>query len=84
MEHRFKQRVYENGMMLTKNFTVNALLSSGLTDCNGKEIFEGDKVKVAVSECETKEYTVEFVDGVFYAGGIPIRDIATLDIEVIG
>ena len=47
------------------SFITNASgwLGSGVTDCNGVEIFEGDIVKFGDGEI----FTVTFEDGCFYA-----------------
>lgn len=44
--------------------TVHGWLGSGLTDCNGVEIFEGDIVKFGDGEI----FTVTVEDGCFYVG----------------
>lgn len=48
MKHSIRQRVLDpvTGLMVTKVETVNGELGSGIVDKNGKEIFEGDKVKL--------------------------------------
>ena len=51
MKHHFRQKVInEFGLPVTKNFTVDGELGSGIFDKNGKEIFEGDKVSVISRE----------------------------------
>ena len=49
MKHNIRQRQLEkNGLMTTKIVKVEGELGSGMFDKNGREIFEGDKVKVDV------------------------------------
>ena len=51
MKHHFRQKVInEFGLPVTKNFTVDGELGSGIFDKNGKEIFEGDRVSVISRE----------------------------------
>lgn len=46
MKHNIRQRVINQyGLPVTKVESVNGELGSGILDKNGKEIFEGDKVK---------------------------------------
>lgn len=68
---------------------VHGWLGSGLTDCNGVEIFEGDIVKCWIEESnphETEIYVVAFENGSFVLADTTdfINDIEALDIEVIG
>ena len=65
-------------------------LGSGVTDCNGVEIFEGDIVQCWIDESNPLEAindVVTFTDGMFVLGDDPrlcIGSIGALDIEVVG
>lgn len=68
---------------------MHGWLGSGITDCNGVEIFEGDIVKCWIEESnphETEIYVVAFENGSFVLADTTdfINDIEALDIEVIG
>lgn len=67
MKHNIRQRVLDpvTGLMLTKIEAVTGELSSGITDKNGREIFEGDRVKVISPSEGTFVATVRFEDGSF-------------------
>lgn len=62
-EHNYKlpyTNSRDEGLWLTHHFS--GWLGSGITDCNGVEIFEGDIVKFGDGEI----FTVTFEDGCFY------------------
>lgn len=47
MKHNIRQRQLDrNGLMTTKIVKVDGELGSGILDKNGREIFEGDKIKI--------------------------------------
>ena len=64
-KHRLKKRVFDKAQKCYRNIIehTNAKFGSGINDCRGREIFEGDKVRY-----DGEIYTVEFSRGVFYIG----------------
>ena len=62
-KHRLKKCAFQNGQWRNIIEHTNAKFGSGINDCRGREIFEGDKVRY-----DGKVYTVEFSRGVFYLG----------------
>lgn len=68
MKHsiRIRQRVLDpvTGLMVTKIEQVNGELSSGIFDCNGKEIFEGDIIRYGFTDREDTA-VVTFQNGAF-------------------
>ena len=93
MKHHFRQHVINKfGLPVTKNFTVDGELGSGIFDKNGVEIFEGDKVKyiARICQCDGKQFSrkpeerervVTFENGKFIIWDCDI-DHSTL--EVVG
>lgn len=79
MKHTTRQRVLDpvTGLKVTKIETVNGELGSGITDCNGREIFEGDIVKNAH---DGESFPVTFEDGSFWAGDMELANY----LEVVG
>ena len=63
MKHNIRQRVLDpvTGLTLTKIETVNGELGSGITDKNGREIFEGDIVTNG-----RHKFPVKFINGALY------------------
>lgn len=65
---------------------------TGLTDRNGRKIFEGDIVEVTEGslDCDNGKGNVLFYDGLWYVDGEPqnslydLRDMGDHEIEVIG
>ena len=45
-KHRLRKKIFEKGQWRTKIVHTDGELGSGRFDKNGREIFEGDKVKV--------------------------------------
>ena len=83
MKHNIRQRVINQyGLPVVKVETVHGELGSGLLDCNGKEIFEGDIVRDSDGS-ETD--IVVFGEGQFY---LKRRDVWLSEwndgLEVIG
>ena len=62
-KHRLKKRAFQNGQWRNIIEHTNAKIGSGINDCRGNEIFEGDKVRY-----DGEIYNVEFSRGVFYLG----------------
>ena len=62
MKHSIRQRVLDpvTGLKVTKIEQVNGELGSGIVDCNDKEIFESDRVKLG-----SQVFVVEFTNGHF-------------------
>ena len=66
MKHNIRQRQLDkNGLMTTKIVKVEGELGSGRFDKNGKEIFEGDKVKARTSYGNNEVGVVKFDTGTF-------------------
>ena len=65
--------------------TIHGWLVTGLIDCNGREIIEGDKALVADSEYGEIETVVEFRDSQFVVfDDYPLSAVEALDITVVG
>ena len=80
-QHKYKVLKLNGDVIhLSRPRRFDGWLGSGLVDKNGKEVFEGDRVRIM--DCHTT--TVEFVDGTFKAGNMPLEDITALNIEVVG
>ena len=86
MKHSIREHIIDpiRGKIV-KVSTVNAELGSGITDKNGREIFEGDIVSNS-----KKDFPVKFINGALYifntdAGeGHNINPHFALGFEVIG
>ena len=66
MKHSIRQRVINQyGLPVVKIEQVNGELGSGVFDCNGREIFEGDIV--VVKQYPKMKIPVTFAEGIFYA-----------------
>ena len=79
-KHRLKKRAFQNGQWRNIIEHTNAKFGSGINDCRGREIFEGDKVRY-----DGEIYTVEFSRGSFRIGDMLLYSCAedtdiTLDI----
>ena len=70
-KHRLKKRTFQNGQWRNVIEHTNANFGSDIKDCNGIEIFEGDKVRYA-----DKVYTVEFTRGAFRIGDLLLNSCA--------
>ncbi|MBR3747141.1 MAG: hypothetical protein IKN27_09305 [Selenomonadaceae bacterium] len=81
MKHSIRIRVFDpiSGLMRTKIEQVNGELGSGVYDRNGREIFEGDIVKIRDAEERTT-----FEDGSFFINDIPIWRLRPCVLEVVG
>ena len=80
--HRLKKFVKYAGNDKPADFHVTeerGWLGSGITDCNGVEIFEGDIVKFEDGET----FTITFKEGAFYIGDDLLGDFYILP-EVVG
>ena len=64
-KHRLKKLAFQNGQWRNIIEHTNAKFGSDIKDCNGREIFEGDKVRYA-----DKVYPVEFTRGSFRIGDL--------------
>ena len=62
-------------------YPLDVEIGSGITDKNGREIFEGDIVKI--ENC-LFEYTVLFINGVFVLGQKLLKDFPSKELEVVG
>lgn len=61
MKHSIRQRVInEYGLPVVKIMQIDGELGSGFKDRNGREIFEGDKVRF-----DKEDWVAEFVNGHF-------------------
>ena len=86
MKHKIRQRVLDpvTGLKVTKIENVNGELGSGIVDKNGKEIFEGDRVKIDDGDT----YTIHFAGGGAFIAFNDNRDTCTYlfkrVVEVIG
>ena len=86
MKHSIRQLVLDpvTGLKVTKIETVTGELGSGITDRNGKEIFEGDEVQMESQSGGSIGWNyVEYRDGAFYLNGdLLAENLQTL--EVVG
>ena len=55
-------------------------LDTGVTDCNGQHVFEGDIVNVNGAPAGA----VTFHDGAFWAGGMLIKDYSDGELKIVG
>ncbi|MBR0288185.1 MAG: hypothetical protein IJQ82_04345 [Selenomonadaceae bacterium] len=81
MKHSIREHIVDpiRGKIV-KVSTINAELGSGITDKNGKEIFEGDRVSFS------DEYSavVTFEDGSFFINDRPIWRLKSSELEIVG
>ncbi|MBQ6298676.1 MAG: hypothetical protein IJK81_13510 [Selenomonadaceae bacterium] len=90
MKHNIRQRVInEYGLPVVKIETVNGELGSGILDKNGREIFEGDKVKALTPDGNYEVGEVIFDEGTFMweasSGWVTDLDSGGIyELEVVG
>lgn len=85
MKHSIRQHVINSqGLKTTKIIKVDGELGSGLCDCHGKEIFDGDKVEFYIAPDEKCTDTVSFCNGGCFIRDLPLYVIEALDIEIVG
>ena len=83
MKHNIRQRVINQyGLPVVKIETVIGELGSGMLDKNGKEIFEGDKLKYP--ELGGDRIGVVIFNGNFMVDDLFVSATAACDVEVIG
>ena len=70
-KHRLKKRAFQNKQWRNIIEHTNANFGSGINDKNGREIFEGDKVRY-----DGEIYTVEFSRGSFRIGDMLLYSCA--------
>ena len=88
MMHRVKKRIKirsEPPTELYRIVTMKILYGSGITDKNGREIFEGDKVRVQYQSGYryTRTGIVKFERGEFKVGDLNLADSLSTELEVI-
>lgn len=87
MKHSIRERIIDPVRgKIVKVSTINAELGSGILDKNGKEIFEGDLVKVT-NERGVRTGGVIFRDGQFGVDGQQIYSLLNGlygEVEVVG
>lgn len=64
-KHKLRKKVFEKGQWRTKIVHTDGELGSGVFDKNGKEIFEGDKVKALTPDGNNEVGVVKFDTGTF-------------------
>lgn len=74
-----KHIIRRNGQLEELDFE----LSSGLLDCNRREIFEGDTVKIFFGEGDFVTGTVVCTAGAFLVDSFLLFDQNYLDMEVV-
>lgn len=83
--HKVKRlAVREDGTRYWYEADAVGWLSTEITDANGREIFEGDRLKVNFAADDFYIETVEFDDSAFKCGGDFLTNIDSLDMEVVG
>lgn len=86
MKHSIRERITDpiRGKVV-KISTINAELGSGILDKNGKEIFEGDRVKVdGLSYEDAEGDTVMFFCGSFRILSRPLGQFQCDELEIVG
>ena len=82
MKHSIREHIIDPVRgKIVKVSTINAELGSGITDKNGREIFEGDIVAVGYNKAH---FRVEFYNGKFSTEVCNIDRVQAEDLEVVG
>lgn len=79
--HHYKSlKQFGDKAFLGAPFKFQGWLDTGVADCNGQNVFEGDLVEVN----GTPAGAVTFHDGAFWAGGMLIKNFTDGELEVVG
>ena len=79
MKHTIRSRIInEYGLPVVKIEQLNGEFGSGILDVNGREIFEGDKVRYADRDC-----FVEYKDGCLSVDEVPLKNFNDGALEIV-
>ena len=67
---------------MNHNIKTTGELGSGLFDKNGREIFEGDKIRINTGD-EERTATVNFRSGAFFATDDLLMNFANYELEIV-